>query len=607
MSIQVKSKKVLFFLILFITLALVARFVAIPARAEEPQEKPQLAPVSAEFEAYRQNPPGEFYGYIPPPIDLSHLKDIPVERPVPRRQLAQLDSSFDWRDSSKVTPVKDQGQCGTCWVFGTLAAVESKVLIGESVGYDFSEQNLVCCTDPSWVYVHNDRCAGGWSWLATDTLTKKGSKLESCDPYNVGNIDTDTCNDSCTTIERITGYRLVAPTTALVKDAVYNQGPVSMAFHWDSFYFDDVTNIYSYPDCPEPPNHLVSIVGWDDSINSGAWIVKNSWGTVWGDSGYFYLCYDSGNMEEVAFYQYKDYDYLEKVYYWDEAGWVGSFGYTGSNYAWMASVFTAGQSGTLTNVDFWATSNNAQYEIYVYDDGDPSDGLQSQLTSQSGTCQEAGYYSVALASPSSLSANQEFTIAVKMTTPGYTYPIPVEYKWKYRGTTLCDPTIQTGVSYSRHEDTDDWVDLGAMVPDDYNACLRAKINLATITVTAPNDITAWSFNPAEPQPATQEGALVVTSNGSWQVTCHDASTTTAGHMTDWDGSSYNADNKLANALKVAADTEVTLPDGGIIATGTGDRSVSVTFKQTVLWSDAASLAGHSYRIVVTFTVTITGE
>lgn len=469
----IKSKKVLFFLILFITLALVARFVAIPARAEEPQEKPQLAPVSAAFEAYRQKPPGEFYGYIPPPIDLSHLKDIPVERPAPRRQLAQPDS-FDWRTEGKVTPVKDQGDAGTCWVFGTLAAVESKVLIGESVEYDFSEQNLVCCTDPSWVYLHdNRRYAGGWSWLATDTLTKKGSRLESCDPYDVETINTEACNDSCTTIERITGYRLVAPTTDLVKAAVSSEGPVSMAFYWNITFFNDVTYIYEYPDCPEPPNHLVSIVGWDDTINSGAWIVKNSWGTDFGDSGFFYLCYDSGSMGEVAFYQYKDYDSLEKVYYWDEAGWVNSLGYTASNYAWMASVFTAEQSGTLTNVDFWTTSNNAQYEIYVYDDGDPSDGLGNELTSQSGTCQEAGYYSVALASPSLLSASQPFTIAVKMTTPGYNYPIPVEYEWVagLPPTTLCDPPIQTGVSYIRHLDAGNWADLAP----NYNACLRAKI------------------------------------------------------------------------------------------------------------------------------------
>lgn len=608
MSIQVKRKKVLFFLIPFIILALVVSFVAIPARAEEPREKPQLAPVSAEFEAYRQKTPGEFYGYIPPPIDLSHLKDLPVAGQAPRRQLAQPDS-FDWRDSNKVTPVKDQGQAGTCWVFGTLAAVESKVLIGESVAYDFSEQNLVCCTDPSWVYLHNDRRnAGGWSWLATDTLTKKGSRLESCDPYDVGAIDEEACDDNCTTIKRVTGYRLVAPTTALVKDAVYNQGPVSMAFYWNSSYFDSETDIYSYPDCPWSPNHLVSIVGWDDNKGtSGAWIVKNSWGTGWGDSGYFYLCYDSGNMDEVAFYQYEDYDSLEKVYYWDEAGWVGNSGYD-SNYAWMASVFTAEQSGTLTNVDFWATSNNAQYQIYVYNDGDPSDGLENQLTSQSGTCGEAGYYSVALASPSSLNASQQFTIAVKMTTTGYGFPIPMEYEWvvvEPTTITMCDPPIQTGVSYMRHGDTDGWYDL---VGSDWNACLRAKINLATITVTAPNDITAWSLTtPTGPQPATQEGVLVVTTNGSWQATCHDAGATTTGHMTDWDGSSYNAGNKLANALKVAADTEVTLPDGGIIATGTGDRSVLVTFKQTVVWSDAPSPAEHSYRIVVTFTVTITGE
>ncbi|MBA7701245.1 hypothetical protein ES703_109978 [subsurface metagenome] len=422
----------------------------------------------------------------------------------------------------------------------------------------------------------------------------------------MGTIGTDTCNDGCTTIKRITGYRLVAATTDLVKAAVSSEGPVSMAFYWDSGYFNSGTNIYYYPSCPSSPNHLVSIVGWDDNKGtSGAWIVKNSWGAGWGDNGYFYLCYDSGNMEEVAFYQYEDYDSLEKVYYWDEAGLVGKVGYGGNYDAWMASVFTAEaeQSGTLTNVDFWATSNNAQYEIYVYDDGDPSDGLEGQLTSQSGTCQEAGYYSIALVTPVSLSAGQQFTIAVKMTTPDHEYPIPIEYEWVVGPTTMCDPPIQPNVSYIS-PDAGNWDDLVAY---GWNACLRARINLATITVTAPNDITAWSFNPAEPQPATEDGVLVVTSNGSWQVTCQDAGATTAGHMTDWDGSSYNPSNKLANALKVAADTEVTLPDGGIIATGTGDRSVTVTFKQTVLWSDAPLPGGHSYRIVVTFTVTITGE
>ncbi|GAI05457.1 unnamed protein product, partial [marine sediment metagenome] len=140
----------------------------------------QLTPLNPDFAEFWQEPPEHFYGYVPPPMDLSHLDAIPVET---ARGAATLPSSFDWRDTGKVTSVKDQNPCGTCWVHGTLAAVESKVLIEESTTYDFSEQNLACCTDPAWVYLIGNRCmGGGWSWLAADTLTKKGTRLEACQP-----------------------------------------------------------------------------------------------------------------------------------------------------------------------------------------------------------------------------------------------------------------------------------------------------------------------------------------------------------------------------------------------------------------------------------------
>ena len=275
-----------------------------------------------------------------------------------------------------VTSVKNQNPCGTCWVFGTLAAIESRVLIVDGVGHDFfSEQNVVCCTDPSWVYLNGNRCnGGGWSWLATDVLTKKGTRLESCDPYCTATIDTDPCDDSCTTIKRVTGYRIVANSPDLiaeVKDAIYSYGPVSMAYcHDDGHMYRG--DIYYWPNCTAEANHLVCIVGWNADIphpaggGSGAWIVKNSWGSGWGDNGYFYLCYGSANMQEVASYRYQDYNPDEKVYYWDEAGLATSAGY-GDSSAWMASVFDTQQSGEITHVDFWTTSNNAHYELYIYD------------------------------------------------------------------------------------------------------------------------------------------------------------------------------------------------------------------------------------------------
>jgi C1A family cysteine protease len=442
--------------------------------AEVPQEAPQklqAAQLNPDFIDCIENPPEPFYGYLPPPVDLSHLQGVPVKRG--GTQIG-LPSAFDWRDSGDVTPVKDQNPCGTCWVFGTLSAVESRVLIVDGVEYNFSEQNVACCTDPSWVYLNHNRCmGGGWSWLATDVLTKKGTRLESCDPYNTGTINTEPCNDSCSTIKRVTGYRWITDNPndiAEVKDAIYNYGPVSMAF-----YYSDARmypgSIYYYPGCTADANHLVSIVGWDDSIahplggGSGAWIVKNSWGTGWGDSGYFYLCYGSANMQEVASYRYQDYDPNENLYYWDEAGWVGDIG-VGRPTLWMGSVFNSGQDGDLTHVEFWTTSNNAEYELYVYDGS-----FGTQLAYQAGTCDELGYYSIPLNTPVPLANGQQFSVAVEITTPGYYFPLPAEGCLEDGGVVLADPPIQTGVSFYS-EDGRSWDDLG---PYGFNACLRARV------------------------------------------------------------------------------------------------------------------------------------
>ena len=429
-------------------------------------DAPQLAPLNPAFVDYLNNPSHYGYGYVPPTVDLSHLLDIPVQNQI---KAASLPSTFDWRSSGKVTPVKNQGTCGTCGIFGTIAAIESRVLIKEGTAYDFSEQNVACCTDPSLVQQKSDPCNAGFnSWLATDVLTKKGTRLESCDPYNTSTINTESCKNSCSTIKRVTGYRLVATSAdqvTEVKNAVYTDGPVSMAFRWDvSHMFPG--NIYYWPNCTQYIDHLVSIVGWNDTIahpaggGSGAWIVKNSYGTSWGNNGYFYLCYGSGNMGEVASYEYKNYNPYETVYYWDEAGYVTDVGWLDSS-AWMASVFTTQQSGNLTNVDFWTTSNSAQYQLYVY-----NGFFGTQLASQSGTCNESGYYSIPFGTPIARTAGQQFTVAVKMTTPGYNYPLPIEYTISGK----VQPPIQSGVCYERHLDSDPWLDAGVTWGQNIDTC-----------------------------------------------------------------------------------------------------------------------------------------
>jgi C1A family cysteine protease len=482
-----KRLKVICSLVMLVAIALMPATGTSDLQAQEDNTF-HLGPLNPNFVKFCEERPESFYGYIPPPMDLSHLDAIPTGGLL---KSGVLPASFDWTAQGKVTSVKNQIPCGTCWIFGTTSVLESAVLLGEDTEYDFSEQSVALCVDRSWVYLYDqadEPCGiapshgGGSSSLASEAFIKKGAVLESCNPYNSSGLQCDgacLC-DNCTPVKIVNGYRYVTgdqSQTDLIKQVVYNQGPVTMAFfygaghnHTDAIY--GYGTVYDCATCPAA-NHMVSIVGWDDSVphfetpGTGAWLVKNSWGTAFGNSGYFWLAYNSSCMEEIAYLEYKDYDPDEKLYYWDEAGMVGYGGYYDTS-AWMANIFTSTQDGSLTHVDFWTTSNDALYDIYVYLDGDISDGLQDQVASQTVTCQELGYYSIPLTSPVSLTSGQPFTIAVNMTTPGYNFPIPLE--GVIGG--FVEPPIQIGVSYARHGDTDAWDDLGAQ---GFNVCLRARV------------------------------------------------------------------------------------------------------------------------------------
>jgi C1A family cysteine protease len=482
-----KKLKIICALVMLAAIALMPSAGMSDLRAQE-DDTFHLGPLNPDFVKFWEEPPEPFCGYIPPPMDLSHLDAIPMEGLL---KSGAPPASFDWTDQGKVTSVKNQVPCGTCWIFGTTSVLESAVLIGDNTAYNFSEQSVALCVDRSWVYLYDDAdepCGiapshgGGWSSLASEVFIKKGAVLESCNPYNSSGLQ---CNsaclcDNCTPVKIVDGYRYVTSDqsqTGLIKEVVYNQGPVTVAFYYDAEHKHTHATYGTVYDCDEctAASHMVSIIGWDDSVphfetetpGTGAWLVKNSWGTAWGNSGYFWLAYNSSCMEEIAYLEYKDYDPNEKLYYWDEAGMVTDGG-CGAPSAWMANIFTSTQDGSLTHVDFWTTSNNAQYEIYVYLDGDILDGLDDLATLQSGTCQEFGYYSIPLSSPVSLTSGRPFTIAVNMTTPGYNEPIPVE---KVIGG-FVEPPIQGEVSYTRHGDTDAWDDLA---PLGFNACLRARV------------------------------------------------------------------------------------------------------------------------------------
>jgi len=427
--------------------------------------QPQLAPLNPAFVRYQEKVKagtfqaydleGNPLGYIPPPMDMSHLKRIAALQAVPPP--LGLPTSFDWRTSrgfNGVTPVKDQGACGSCWTFGNLGALEARYRINDVAHHviDLSENNMASCHWP-WLWT---RCAGGNTWVAGSYLVglywykpasisypqQKGAVSEASDPYSDSSHNDTLCGNTGTgrpnPLLRVNGFRWVANDKTQMKNAIFIESPITTAFYWDPAHYNPTTYVYYYPNCTEDTNHEVLLVGWDDnkawpgSAGKGCWIVKNSWDTTWGNAGYFYIAYGSGKVgDDNLYYDYWRYrNPNERLYVEDLPGMVDAAGTGAATYAWGALVFTPVEAETLTHVEIYTTSPATSYIIYVYNTATES-GSQATFSglkgSQTGSCNEMGYYAIKLNSPLDLTAGKKYGVVVKFTTPSYYFPLPIAY------------------------------------------------------------------------------------------------------------------------------------------------------------------------------------
>jgi C1A family cysteine protease len=207
-------------------------------------------------------------------------------------------TSFDWRVKQKVSPVKDQGQCGSCWTFSTSGCLESAYAIKNNVPATklFSEQQIVDCSHGCVMeegqQVCNSGCNGGWMWSAmTDIMAWGGLETEQAYPYTA---EDGTCKMKGPYFAALRNYTcLSTPTgadeTTMMPTFLVNKGPLSIAMNADVLmsYSSGVLNP-SKDDCdPTMLDHALLIVGYDDTASVPYWIVKNSWATSWGEKGYF--------------------------------------------------------------------------------------------------------------------------------------------------------------------------------------------------------------------------------------------------------------------------------------------------------------------------------
>jgi cathepsin L len=189
--------------------------------------------------------------------------------------------TLDWRSKGAVTPVKNQGQCGSCWAFSTTGSVEGAVAIKHSTLISLSEQSLMDCGYP----YGNLGCSGGLMDSAFKQAEAKGIATEASYPYTAKDGTCKTYTASANS--KITSYKDVAKQASSVGTAV-DLGPVSVAIEADQAAFQNYKSGIISSGCGTSLDHGVLIVGYgtDSSVNKDYWTVKNSWGVTWGEQGY---------------------------------------------------------------------------------------------------------------------------------------------------------------------------------------------------------------------------------------------------------------------------------------------------------------------------------
>jgi len=200
---------------------------------------------------------------------------------------AALPSSVDWVAAGKVNPIKDQGQCGSCWAFSAVAAIESAYVIENSGAslISLAEQQLVDCSQS----FGNQGCNGGLMDQAFEYVEKTPLVQESDYPYTAQD---GTCNNGVVSKDgtlKVGGYTDVTPNDETQLQAAVAQQVVSVAVEADGLNWQFYSSGVMTGTCGTNLDHGVAAVGYGVSGSQAYWKVRNSWGTSWGMQGYVLL------------------------------------------------------------------------------------------------------------------------------------------------------------------------------------------------------------------------------------------------------------------------------------------------------------------------------
>lgn len=228
-------------------------------------------------------------------LNISHLQRIRASKSqnklVANFKDGSAPESWDWRDKGVVSKVKNQGACGSCWAFSAVGNIEAQYAIKKNESVLFSEQQLVDCDKV------DQGCNGG---LMEDAFkyVEGTSGLMLATDYSYTGRQGSCKYDQSKALAKVTGYKFAGTEDEnQIKQILYENGPMAIAINATplQFYVGGVFNPWFNWMCnPKSINHGVLLVGYGVSGNKAYWIVKNSWGSGWGEKGFFRIIAGKG-------------------------------------------------------------------------------------------------------------------------------------------------------------------------------------------------------------------------------------------------------------------------------------------------------------------------
>lgn len=206
-----------------------------------------------------------------------------------------LPSKFDWREVRGLTPIRNQGSCGSCWSFSAMATMADVLHLHGVGSFDLSEQYYVDCDRNSY------GCSGGWYHNVFQMLKGDGVVMESDYPYKARDMRCPSDMKHHYEIIDFSELSSGVADTETIKRAIYTYGPLSVAVAVKGKFGSYSSGIYN-ESTSGTVNHAVNLVGWNDDVTPRHWIMRNSWGSSWGENGYMRIAYGSRKIGYAATY-----------------------------------------------------------------------------------------------------------------------------------------------------------------------------------------------------------------------------------------------------------------------------------------------------------------